>query len=157
MKAAIETVGLAILWVAVTGVATPGNLAVGVGLGYVALALAQRVPGIATTLRHVGLGIGLALYFVWELVLSNVRVAYDVLSPRPKISPGVVGVRLDARTDMEITLLANLITLTPGTMSLDVSPDRRVLYVHGMYIDDRDAFERDIKQGFERRVLAVLR
>jgi multicomponent Na+:H+ antiporter subunit E len=157
MKGAIETFGLAILWVAITGVSTPGNFAVGLVLGYLALALAQRVPGIATSVRHVRLGIGLALYFVWEQVLSNVRVAYDVLSPRPQISPGVVGVRLDARTDMEITLLANLITLTPGTMSLDVSPDRRVLYVHGMYIGDRDAFEREIKEGFERRVLEVLR
>lgn len=107
--------------------------------------------------RRVVLGAGLVVYFVWELVLSNLRVAYDIVSPRHRLTPGVVGVKLDARTDLEITLLANLITLTPGTMSLDVSPDRRVLYIHSMHVGDRDAFERSIKDGFERRVLKVLR
>jgi multicomponent Na+:H+ antiporter subunit E len=73
--------------------------------------------------------------------------------------PGIIAIPLDARTDLEITLLANLITLTPGTLSLDVSADRRVLYVHVMYIDNDDieAVRRSIKDGFERRVLEVLR
>jgi multicomponent Na+:H+ antiporter subunit E len=73
--------------------------------------------------------------------------------------PGVVAIPLDARTDAEITLLANLITLTPGTLSLDVSSDRRMLYIHVMYIDNDDLEEvrRKIKAGFERRVLEVLR
>lgn len=101
--------------------------------------------------------LGLFAYFFWELVVSNVRVAIEVLSPRYRMKPGIVGVRLDARTDLEITLLANLITLTPGTMSVDVSEDRSTLYIHGLYLEDRDAFERSIKEGFERRVLEVLR
>lgn len=108
-------------------------------------------------MRRGGKMAGLFFYFLWELVVSNVRVAIEVLSPRYRMRPGVVGVRLDARTDLEITLLANLITLTPGTMSVDISEDRRVLYVHALYVDDRDAFERSIKDGFERRVLEVLR
>jgi multicomponent Na+:H+ antiporter subunit E len=73
--------------------------------------------------------------------------------------PGIIAIPLDARTDLEITLLANLITLTPGTLSLDVSADRRVLYIHVMYIDNDDieAVRRNIKDGFERRVLEGLR
>jgi len=71
--------------------------------------------------------------------------------------PGILAVPLDAQSDAEITLLANLLTLTPGTLSLDVSPDRRFLYVHIMYITDADATRRRIKDGFERRVLEVLR
>ena len=69
----------------------------------------------------------------------------------------MVGVPLDATTDAEIALLANLVTLTPGTLSLDVSADRRVLYVHGMFVDDPDELRRAVKQGFERRVLELLR
>jgi multicomponent Na+:H+ antiporter subunit E len=157
MRGLAEAIVLALLWVAVTRSATAGNFAIGVSLAYVVLALARRVPPIAVTLRRVVLGIALVLYFVWELVLSNLRIAYDILSPRFRFTPGVVGVRLDARTDLEITVLANLITLTPGTLSLDVSPDRRVLYIHTMHVGDRDAFERSIKDGFERRVLEVLR
>lgn len=81
------------------------------------------------------------------------------LAPESYICPGVIAVPLDARTDVEITLLANLITLTPGSVSLDLSEDKRVLYVHAMYIDggDVEAYRRAIKDGLERRVLELLR
>jgi multicomponent Na+:H+ antiporter subunit E len=71
--------------------------------------------------------------------------------------PGVIAIPLDAQTDIEITVLANLISLTPGTLSLDVSADRQTLYIHTMYLDDPEAARRGIKRGFERRVLAVTR
>ena len=76
------------------------------------------------------------------------------------IAPEQVKLRpLDARTDVEIALLANLITLTPGSVSLDLSEDGRVLYVHAMYIDggDVEAYRRSVKEGLERRVLELLR
>jgi multicomponent Na+:H+ antiporter subunit E len=81
------------------------------------------------------------------------------LAPASYVCPGVVAIPLDARTDVEITLLANLITLTPGSVSLDLSEDRRVLYVHAMYIDggDVEAYRRSVKEGLERRVLELLR
>ena len=83
---------------------------------------------------------------------ANLRVAIEVLTPQQRMRPAIVAIPLDVRRDFEITLLANLITLTPGTLSLDVSSDKRVLYVHSMYVDDIDAFRREIKNGFERRV-----
>jgi multicomponent Na+:H+ antiporter subunit E len=64
---------------------------------------------------------------------------------------------LDARTDAEIMLVANLISLTPGTLSLDISEDRRVLYIHVMFLDDIEKTRQQIKQGLERRVLEVMR
>ena len=81
------------------------------------------------------------------------------LSPWYPVRPGVIGIPLDARTDREIALLANLITLTPGSVALDLSEDNRVLYVHLMYIDDGDvdAARRNIKENLERRVLELLR
>jgi multicomponent Na+:H+ antiporter subunit E len=86
-----------------------------------------------------------------------VRVAYDVITPSYYMRPAVVAIPLDARTDAEITLLANLISLTPGTLSLDLSADRRTLYVHGMFVRDRETFVRSIKHGLERRLLGVMR
>jgi multicomponent Na+:H+ antiporter subunit E len=71
--------------------------------------------------------------------------------------PAIIAIPLDARTDLEITLLSNLIALTPGSLGLDVSDDRSVLYVHGMFVDDPDAFCRDIKDHLERRLLELLR
>jgi multicomponent Na+:H+ antiporter subunit E len=144
----------------------------------------------------VALVLRFVLHYLWDLILANFRVAYDVLVPgalpgpgpgRVKITPrlapgagrashvagglraplasdsyvcpGVIGIPLDARTDVEIALLANLITLTPGSVSLDLSEDRRVLYIHAMYIDGRDveAYRRSVKEGLERRVLELLR
>lgn len=92
------------------------------------------------------------VYALWELVLSNLRVARAVLLPNRFMKPGIVAVPLDVRSDAEIFILANVITLTPGTISMDVSKDRKYLYVHGMFIEDRESFRRDIKQGFERMI-----
>jgi multicomponent Na+:H+ antiporter subunit E len=71
--------------------------------------------------------------------------------------PGVVALPLEAKTDGEITLLAGLITLTPGTLSLDVSADRKFLYVHSMYIDDPEREKERLKRRFEKRLLEMLR
>jgi len=81
------------------------------------------------------------------------------LAPVSYVCPGVVAIQLDARTDAEITLLANLITLTPGSVSLDLSDDKSVLYVRAMCIDggDVEAYRRSVKEGLERRVLELLR
>jgi len=96
-------------------------------------------------------------YYLWELIKSNVIVAWDVLTPRHRMTPGVVAIPIRAETDMEITLLANLISMTPGTLSLDVSEDRRTLYVHAMYVKDPQALRDDITNNLERRVLEILR
>jgi multicomponent Na+:H+ antiporter subunit E len=66
-------------------------------------------------------------------------------------------VPLDAKTDFEIMMVANLISLTPGTLSIDLSEDRRYLYVHVMFMQDVAEVRRELKQGLEKRVLEVLR
>jgi multicomponent Na+:H+ antiporter subunit E len=98
------------------------------------------------------------LYVVWEVILSNLNVARIVLlTPNRGLRPGIIAVPLDVTSDAEITTLANLITLTPGTLSLDVSSDRRTLYVHALEVSDPDTFRRGIKAGFERAVMEVYR
>jgi len=149
---------LALAWVTLTGRFAPDNFVLGFLLGYGILLFTQRAFGSPPPyFRKVPQILGLVIFFLWELVLSSLRVAYDVLTPTHYMRPGVVGVPLDLRSDVEIALLANLITLTPGTLSLEVSPDRRTLYIHVMYIDDVDAVRRRVKEGFERRILEVLR
>lgn len=105
------------------------------------------------------LSIGLVLYFIKELVLASLRVTYDVVTPTHYMRPGVIALPLDVTTDMEITLLANMITLTPGSLTLDVSEDKKTLYVHEVYIKNGDieAKKREIKNGFEKRILKVTR
>ncbi|MGB7949431.1 MAG: Na+/H+ antiporter subunit E [Candidatus Binatia bacterium] len=150
---------LALAWMGLTEDYSPQTLIVGFILGFFILFFVRRIVGGPDYLVKVGQTLGLFLFTVWELILANLRVAYDVMTPRYFMRPGIVSIPLDARTDVEITLLANLITLTPGTLSLDVASDRSVLYIHVMYIDEDDleVIRRKIKTGFERRVLEILR
>lgn len=157
MIALVWNVALMLIWVVLTGAFTGANLVVGFVLGYLILGLALRDrPEFAKYIGKVPRFIGFIGYFVWELLLSNLKVAYDVLTPTHHMCPGVIAMPLEARTDGEITIVANLISLTPGTLSLDVSTDRKVLYIHVMYLVDRDEVIRGIK-SFEARILEVLR
>jgi multicomponent Na+:H+ antiporter subunit E len=148
---------LALVWVALTADFEPTNFIVGFILSYLLLGLLQRTLGTSDYFTRVRSTLVFILFFLWELLLANLRVAVIVLSPRLRVRPGIVAIQLDAVTPGEITLLANLITLTPGTLSLDVSTDRRVLYVHGLNIDDVERFRQEIKRGFEARILEVMR
>lgn len=157
MSGFLWNVLLAVAWAMLTGNFAPANLLLGFALGFLVLFFARTIAGSANYATKVVQAALLVGYFLWELLLANLRVAYDVLTPRTHMRPGVIAIPLDARTDAEIALLANLITLPPGTLSLDVSADRRTLYIHAMYLDDIDTARYKIKDGFERRVLAVLR
>lgn len=150
---------LALAWAGMTENFAPANLLIGFLLGLLVLFFARRVIGTPNYLIKVRQVMGLQLFMIWELILANLRVAYEVLTPNYNMRPGVIAIPLDAKTDAEITLLACLITLTPGTLSLDVAADRSALYIHIMYIDDDDldVVRRQIKEGYERRVLEVLR
>lgn len=148
---------LALAWAAMSGTFSLGNVAFGFALGFGVLGLARRDAEARRYFRRTGQLLLLVLYFVKELLVANLRMARDVMLPRSRMRPGIISVPLKAQTDAEITCVANLITLTPGTLSLDVSADRRTLYVHAMEAADVEAVRRGITGGLERRVLEVLR
>ena len=150
---------LALAWAALQGDFSLGTLLTGLVLGYLILA-ALVGGGVLHPSRYIGRVhrvLGLALYFFWELVKANLRLALDVATPRYHMKPGIIALPLDATRDSEILLLSMLINTTPGSVALDVSPDRKTLYVHVMYMTTPDAAREEIKRGFERRVLEVLR
>ena len=96
-------------------------------------------------------------FYLKELLLANLRVAHDAVTPTHHMRPAFIAIPLDATSDAEILLFANLMTMTPGSVSIDVSTDRRVLYVHVMYVEDAEVVRREIKEHFERRVLRLMR
>jgi multicomponent Na+:H+ antiporter subunit E len=150
---------LAFAWAALQGSFSLANLAMGWLLGYLVLLLLVK-GGVLGPSRYVGRlsrVVGFAGYFLWELVLANLRLALDVATPRYQMTPGIIQLPLDVSSDAEILLLAALINLTPGSVALDVSADRRVMYVHVMYIRTPAAARAEIKDGFERRVIDLLR
>ncbi len=147
---------LMLAWVVLTGRYTLAQLCIGFLLGYLVLWMLSPINTSTHYFRRTVKIIALMLYFMMELAKSNLRVAYDIITPRHRMRPAILAVPLDLESDMGITLLATLITLTPGTLSLDVSTDRRTLYVHDMYIDTPEIAIRKIKHGFERRIREVL-
>ncbi len=148
---------LALVWALANGHISLQSLSLGFILGYGVLWFVQPLMGSSRYFERLPVAVRFAGFFLWQLLLSNLRVAYDVITPRLYMRPGIVAVPLDAKTDQEITLLANLITLTPGTLSLDVSEDRSTLYVHAMFVDSPDSVRDSIKNGFERRLLELIR
>jgi multicomponent Na+:H+ antiporter subunit E len=148
---------LSLAWVGLTGEFTPLNFVIGFALGYFMLWLTLRTDPSVAYFKKVPQIFRFLVFFSWEVLQSNLRVLYEVLTPGHKMMPGIIAIPLDAKTDLEITILANLITLTPGTLSLDTSKDRSTLYIHAMYIDDVDMFKQKLKNGLEKRLLEVLR
>lgn len=148
---------LALLWMALIGSRQPVQFVLGLLIGFAVLAILAPLVGTAAYVRRLPRAVAFAGFFLKELILSNVRVARDVITPRSRRRPGVVAVPLDTRDETEIALLANLLTLTPGSVTLDVADDRSVLYVHAMFVDDPDTVRAEIKKGFEQRVMGLLR
>lgn len=107
---------------------------------------------IVTWLLRLAHAVQLAVFFAWELMVANIRVAADVMRPHTTIRPAVVAIPLDITSDAEILLLSMLINITPGSVTIDLSEDRRTLYVHVMHMTTAEASRHDIKTGFERRV-----
>jgi multicomponent Na+:H+ antiporter subunit E len=148
---------LAVTWAFATGSLSELNLAVGFLVGMVVLHVVGGAIGDSRYVVRLVRAVGLLGIFLRELVLSSVRVAVDVLRPQLRMRPSVIAVPLDIDGDAEITLFANLISLTPGTLSIDVADDRSCLYVHAMYGGDPDALAQDLKRTFERRIHEVFR
>lgn len=159
MSGLLVNLVLAIAWVMVTGIFSFLNILAGFLLGYAILAFTQRVTGRPGYAGKFLKTISLLAFFGYELFLANVRLALDVIRPGARIRPAIIALPLSARTDFEITALGNLITLTPGSTSIDLSEDRRTLYVHLVNIGDASIEEirADLKRGFERKLLDVMR
>ncbi len=147
---------LALAWSALLGEFSLGNLVAGATLGYVVLrglAIGGVLP--ASFRGKVREALSLLLFLIVQLVAANLRMMVDVLRWRTRIAPAVIGLPLDVESDMEILLLAALINITPGSVALDVSEDRKTMYVHVMHVSTPDEARAEIKNGFERRVIKL--
>lgn len=166
---------LALAWLLVTGQFTLGNFVFGFGVTYLLLWVIQRAVWAETPMpqrltyfqkvRQVG---DFLLFFIKELIMANLQVASDVLRRQPRMQPAVVSIPVGDLSDAGVTLLANMITLTPGTLSLDVleqpgatdTERRRELQIHAMYAGTTKAailrFRTQLMERYLHRVQEVL-
>lgn len=157
MRPAFTVALFALAWLAVSGSFTIPNLFLGIVAGALSLALIRdHIRPDGRRIRPLKL-LSLLLLFIKELALSAWKVAVLVASPKMALKPGIFAFPLTVDRDFEITLLANLITLTPGTLSVDVSADRKVLYVHALDCSDPVGTRREIANGFEKKILEAFR
>ena len=155
---------LALTWGALWGTFAPLDLTAGFVFGFAALWFARGLVarntdsgGEAHYFRALPQAVVLFCYFIKELVKSCLLVARDCIARKPRLHPAIVQMPIGPKSDLEIFLLANLITLTPGTLTLDVAPDKSYLVIHSIYAENPEALVADLQAGMEHRVGKVFR
>ncbi len=100
--------------------------------------------------------IGFILFYIVEVMKSNLRVAHDVLTPTHRMNPEIIAVDVSGMTDRQLLFMANFITMTPGTLGLCFSDTKDKLYIHAMYVDgDREALGVELFNTYGKRVRRV--
>ncbi|GGH22670.1 Na+/H+ antiporter subunit E [Sphingobacterium alkalisoli] len=148
---------LSFIWVALTGSMYYTNFVFGFLLGFFVLWIMNRNDIDQRYFYRVPKILSFVVYFLYLIIKANLQVAYDVMTPKYFMKPGVVRYPLNAKTEFEINLLSTMISLTPGTLILDISEDKTTMYIHVMYLEDAETFVKQTKTGLERRLLEILR
>jgi len=149
---------LTFVWVALTGQLNYVNFVFGFILGFLILWMLKRTSKQDKDYFYrVPKIISFTLYFFYDMLKANFEVAMDVLTPKFDMKPGIIKYKMDAQTDFEITMLANIIALTPGTLVIDISKDKKCIYIHGMYLKDKEKFIKRLKERTETKLLEILR
>ncbi|WP_077214451.1 Na+/H+ antiporter subunit E [Bacillus dakarensis] len=150
-------IALAFLWMFIKVSYDPVSFIRGYLFGLLIIFVLRRFFHSRFYLYRVWSMISLVLLFFKELVLSNWSVVKLVIRPKLNIRPGIFAYETNLTEDWQITILSNLITLTPGTLVLDVSDDNKTLYIHTIDIDDVDDAVSSIKNSFEKAIMEVSR
>ena len=106
-------------------------------------------------INKIPLLIEFGLFYTKEVIMSNLRVAHDVVTPNYKMKPAFIELDLEGMSDRQILFAANLITMTPGTLSLDICEETKRLKVHSMYVDKTDEAVRELETKILRRIRNV--
>ncbi len=148
---------LTFIWVALTGSMYYSNFLFGFLIGFLILWLMNRNETDQRYFSRVPKTIGFLFFMFYEMLKANIQVAYDVITPKYFFKPGIVRFDMRAKTDLEINLLSTIISITPGTLILNISDDKKSLYIHVMYLNDKDKFIAQVRNRLEKKLLEVLR
>jgi multicomponent K+:H+ antiporter subunit E len=140
---------LALVWLLLANSLSPGNILLGLLLGWGIPIFTVRFWPEAVRIRRPLLLIRFLGVLLYDILVANFNVAYLILRGPRQLNPGFVVVPLDLRSELGISLLANTISLTPGTVSSWLSPDRQSLVVHGLDVQDPDGLVATIKRRYE--------
>jgi multicomponent K+:H+ antiporter subunit E len=143
-------------WLALHNSVAPGQVVLGALLAWaLPLSALRLVEGRWPRLRRPGRLMRLGATVLYDIVAANIEVARRILGPEAAIRPGFVRVPIDLADDWAITALGGIITMTPGTLTADVAPDRSFLLVHALHVDDEAALVASIKTRYEAPLRAI--
>lgn len=138
------------LWLTMTNSFGLGQWLFGALLAWAIPFFTQSFWPQSTVMSKPWLALRFLLLIVWDIVVANVQVAILIMGSRQKLQPAFMRIPLELKQDFTITLLANTISLTPGTVSVDLQMDEGYLLVHGLHVEDIDATVAEIKSRYER-------
>ncbi|MBW8311297.1 MAG: Na+/H+ antiporter subunit E [Rhizobium sp.] len=138
-----------VVWLLLVATLEPAHLLLAALLAVLLPLSVRRLREEHARMRRPGVAMKLALVVLWDIVLSNIEVARRILGRESRIHPGFVWIPLDIRNPHGIAALAGIITMTPGTLSAELSPDRRHLLVHCFHLEDAAATIAQIKARYE--------
>ncbi len=148
---------LTFVWVALTGHLDYINFLFGFTLSFFVLWLIEHKGTNTQYFYRVPKILNFFIYFFVDMLKANWEVTKDIMTPNYKTTPGIVQFPMNAKTDFEITMLCNVISLTPGTLILDVSEDKKVIFIHVMYITNKEKFINRMRNVTEKKLLEILR
>lgn len=149
---------LTFIWVALTGQLDYTNFIFGYTLGFFILWMVNKsVKANTEYFYRVPKIFAFIFMFFYDLLKANFEVMKDVVTPNYNMKPGIVKYEMNAKTDFEITMLANMVALTPGTLVIDLSKNKKYMYIHAMYLTDVEDFKRKIDTRIERKLLEIIR
>jgi multicomponent Na+:H+ antiporter subunit E len=94
-------------------------------------------------------------FYIWEMIISSLALAYDILRPKKSFHHGIVAVEIDIHSETALLALINLASMTPGSLVVAISSDRKTLYIHTMYLENPKAFKAEFKKNFENRIKEI--
>lgn len=146
---------LLLAWLLVTNSIAPGQILLGLVAGLLIPLFTDRFCPDRPRLRHPQRLLGYLAMVLFDILVANLVVARLILGPRGRLRSEFVEVPLALSDPLAVTLLASTVSLTPGTVSADLSADRRTLLVHGLHVTDATALVAHIKHRYERPLLEI--
>lgn len=148
---------LAFLWMFLSGSFTTSAFLIGYALGLLIMFAMRRTFKTRFYLGPVVALVALLLRFLYELIVANFQVLSIILKPRLDIKPGIFAYETELTHGWQVTLLSLLITLTPGTLVVDISDDNKTLYIHALHMPEASEAISSIRNSFEKAILEVSR
>jgi multicomponent Na+:H+ antiporter subunit E len=146
---------LAFVWTALVGDFSAATFSIGLLIGYLTIAATASGPKATSYRLKPVLVLKFLGYFAKEVIVSTAQVVASVYSPINKLRPGIVAVPIRERDELQIGILANLISYTPGNLSVEVAEDRTAIYVHVLSLTDADAYRKEVQTGYEDRLREI--